>query len=307
MAQAEFDAAISMAVDAATAQVVGEFQRSGIRCILLKGPSIERWLYQQTELRGYVDVDLLVAPQDVDAAEDVLARFELERFPVPGVEYADTWMLDPSRIPVELHRSLLGVGASNETAWNALSRDTETMEIGDVRVEVLGITARLMHVALHAAQHGSGTGKFLNDLSRALEQVPEETWRAALGVAEELDAVEAFAAGLRLVPEGLRLAEELGLPHDTSAQTVLMAQSPPPLAHGVARVASAPGVRAKARMLFRKVFPKPAFMRVWSRLARRGRLGLAASYVWRPIWILAHAVPALRAWLAARREARRRG
>jgi hypothetical protein len=163
-----------------------------------------------------------------------------------------------------------------------------------------------MHVALHAAQHGEHVHKPLEDLSRALERLGEETWRGAMAVAEQLDALEAFAAGLRLLPEGERLAERLSLSRRASAQTVLMSGTPPPMAAGVARVASAPGPRAKLRLLARKVFPEPAFMRVWSRLARRGRVGLAASYAMRPFWVLWRAGPALRAWRAARRESRAR-
>jgi hypothetical protein len=303
MAQREFDAAITMAVDAAAADVVTAFQESGVRCILLKGRTLGQWLYGESELRTYVDVDLLVDPQDFTRAEEVLAEFELERFPVAGVDHADTWMLDPRRIPVELHRSLVGVGASPEHVWRLLSSDTELMDVGGVTVEALGIPARAMHVAIHAAQHGSGVRKFLDDLSRALAQ-GEETWRAAQALAQELDAVEAFSAGLRLLPEGRRLAMELSLPRRTSAQTVLLTHSPPPLAMGVARVASASGVRAKARLLIRKVFPEPAFMRVWSTLARRGRLGLAAAYLLRPLWIVWRSGPALRAWFTARKEAR---
>jgi len=45
------------------------------------------------------------------------------------------------------------------------------------------------------------------------------------------------------------------------------------------------------------------FMRWWSPLARRGRLGLTVSFLWRPLWFLGHAGPAYLAWRRARREA----
>jgi hypothetical protein len=52
-----------------------------------------------------------------------------------------------------------------------------------------------------------------------------------------------------------------------------------------------------------KTFPPPAFMRAWSPLARRGALGLALAYAWRPVWLVVHSGAAVRAWRRARRSA----
>ena len=62
-----------LALDAATADVLRAFERVGARALLLKGASIARWLYAEGEPRTYVDCDVLVAPADVAAAEEVLA------------------------------------------------------------------------------------------------------------------------------------------------------------------------------------------------------------------------------------------
>jgi hypothetical protein len=62
------------------------------------------------------------------------------------------------------------------------------------------------------------------------------------------------------------------------------------------------GARARAGLLLREALPSPEFMRWWSPLARHGRLGLAAAYGRRWLWLLAHAGPSVRTWRRARRE-----
>ena len=230
-------------MEAAIADVVLRMRAERVRPILLKGPAIARWLYRESEVRPSSDVDLLVSPADFPAAEQVLEAMGLTRFPVAGLEHADTWLDEDRPLAVELHWSLLGVDTGPERAWQVLSHGTEVMDVGGVDVEALGFPARTMHLALHVAQHGSDR-KPLNDLLRAIEQLPDASWVTALAVAEELDAVEGFAAGLRLLPEGSRVAERLSLPRDASAQTVLMTENPPPLAMGLARIAGA-GARAR--------------------------------------------------------------
>jgi hypothetical protein len=299
-------AAQGLMMEDATAQVVTALRDRGVRCILLKGPSIARWLYSQSEVRGSRDVDLLVDPAGFADAEGVLVQLDFSRFPVAGVEHADTWLRGEDPLVIELHRTLDGVHADPNQAWSVLSRDTAAMNVGGVSLEVLGEPARALHLALHAAQHGKEARKPLNDLTRAVEQVDLVTWRHARELADSLDAEEAMAVGLRLLPEGHRLAEDLALSQGVGARTVLMSESPPPLAPGLARVAEAHGVVEKLRLLLRKLFPAPEYMRRWSGLARRGVLGLALTYVLRPLWVLWRAAPAIRAWLSARREARAR-
>ena len=76
-----------------------------------------------------------------------------------------------------------------------------------------------------------------------------------------------------------------------------------PLAHGFEELATTRGIRAKLAVLRQELIPSAEFMRWWSPLARRGPLGLAASYVWRPLYLALKAGPGLLAWRRARRVA----
>ena len=296
----------AMAVDAVTANVVTALRRAGVASILLRGPAIARWLYGEGELRAYRDVDLLVEPGKRAEAEAVLAGLGLVHrqagfAPGEWVEHASEWICRRPSVVVDLHHGIEGVRADPAELWIVLAADCHTIEVAGAAADAPNVPALALIVALHAAHHGGSGGKHLDELRRALERGGLETWRGALELAERLDAVPSLAAGLRLLPEGAELAERLGLPHGADRATALRAAGAHSTAIGFARLAATPGVHSKLTFAARKLIPTPAFMRHWSRLARRGRLGLALAYLWRPVWLLLRLVPAGVAWLRVRR------
>jgi hypothetical protein len=168
---------------------------------------------------------------------------------------------------------------------------------------VLSPAARAMHVGIHAGQHGPGFAGPMADLERALEQLPLEVWERATALARRLEAVPMFAAGLSLQPKGKLILDQLGVAEGKTVEVSLRASTPPDLSLGFHRLASRPGLRPKIAFAARKLVPPPAWMRSCVPVARRGRLGLLAAYLWRPIWLLQRAGPGFRAWRRARREA----
>ena len=297
----------ALAIDAVTARVVSELRQNGVGPLLLKGAAVSRWLYGDDGSRWYADLDLLVGPQDLGRAEQVLGDLGFRRWlPVAGVnreESSDMWFRERDGMNVDLHRSLVGVRAEPATLWEAFAADTRSITLEGTAVDTLGPAQSTLHVVLHAAQHGVEARKPLQDLERAIEKVDAETWRAAAELARRVQAEEAFAAGLRLTTGGVALAEQLGLAADASTATLLRASSAPHLALGIERLATSPGFRGKSALLLRKLVPEPSFMRAWSPLARRGPLGLAAAYAWRPLYLAKGAPGALLAWRHARRAA----
>ena len=115
-------AGVGLALEALAVEVTTELERSGIENIVLKGPSVIRWLYPSDTDRYSVDVDLLVAPADLERAEATLAARGFEPLePRRDDKHARSWMRPGEPLPVDLHRSLVGVGVDDETAWNVLS------------------------------------------------------------------------------------------------------------------------------------------------------------------------------------------
>lgn len=298
----------SARADLVTVEVVVALRRTGVRAILLKGPSVARWLYDGGADRPYVDCDLLVAPQDHARAEDVLRGLGFARVlgdeDTPGWRQAGHgWSRGPAHPEVDLHHTLTGVEATARELWETLTAETETIQLGGIEVDVLSPPARALHVALHAAQHGIRSYQPMRDLERALKGVDPETWREARRVAQNLRALDALGAGLRLTPAGRKLAHDLELPDPRSLETVLLSTSPPAGAVGWHQLVQTRGAAAKTRVIARKIVPTPTFMRHWSPLGR-GPLALALAYLWRPFWVVLQLPAGLGAWVRARRALR---
>ena len=299
----------TIGVDRATAEVVRGFGEAGIPCLLLKGPVLARALYGE-EARPYMDADLLVPPDRVEDAERALGALGFEgppreafrgRWTPSGIEHRRR---DGGRI--DLHATVHGATVDASEVWPALAAGSESMTLSGTEVRVPRSAALAYLVATHAAHHGREVVKPLRDLARAVERLPEEAWHEAMDVAERIGGRAALAEGLRLVPEGVALAERLGADPAPSVETVLEALSPPVSALGWQRVLDACGARAKARLLAREVVPSREYMATWTLEPQlRGRR-LVLAHVHRLRGLAAEAPSALAALRRARREVRRR-
>lgn len=299
--------------DAGTAEVLDRFDRARVRALLLKGPSIASWLYADPAERPYYDCDLLVGPADFDAAERALRSLGyvpmVDRWGLPTWWYghAVAWTHPDGRVSVDLHRTLIGVRADHATVWRVLSSGVDEILVGGRRAACLGLPARAMYVALHASQHGSATQPAV-DLERALTLGDDGLWVGAGALADQLDATAAFVAGLRLAPDGARLAARLALPEVRSVTAELRASTPPPLALGFEQLASAPTLRARAEIVWRNLAPSPAVLRGSDQRAAGSWRGLVAAYLRRLAWLARHGPRGFEAWYRVHRVVgRRRG
>jgi hypothetical protein len=302
-------AARSLQLDLTAAEVGTALAEADVSCILVRGPSLTRWLYPQNQSRNYIDVDLLVAPDRFATAERALESLGFAHVPTMMQRsddrpvHARTWYREADWAAVDLHRTIIGARATDAVVWDTMRRETKSILVGGRQLEGLNAAATALVVALHVAQHGRQTPKPLDDLRQALERLPQATWKEAARLARQLDATESFGVGLRLLPAGKSLADDLGLPMTLTAESTLRAGTPPPTALGFEWLTHVPGTRAKVRLLAGKLVPDTEFMHAWSPLARRGTLGLALAYLWRPLWLAWHAPRGYLAWISARRKA----
>jgi hypothetical protein len=291
-------------------EIIQRLRDEGIRAVLVKGAALKRLLYGDGEPRPYGDVDLLVSPAELARTEAVLAELGFTKYiddaDYPGHEplHALPWTRGGAKPLIDLHTTLAGAKADRAAVWDVLSRETDSLEIGGVQVEILTPPANALHVALHAAHHGHAGIRPMVDLERALALLEPSVWEQARSLAARIDATEAFAAGLRLHPGGAALAARLELPETKTLELALKTRSAPRLATGLARLRAASGPRAKLALIARGMVPTATWMRSRFPVARRGRLGLLAAYLWFPIWVLVHLGPALTALWRARRDAR---
>lgn len=292
----------SLKLDTVGAELAQRLHGGGVRPIFIKGAPLAERLYPDMAFRPYDDIDLLVGPDGFEQARSTLRALGFEV--AAEADYAEPWIRARDGATVDLHRSLPGLEADAGRVWDELSRRTLPAQLAGEQVQALDDEALALLVALHAAHHGPAGGKALEDMQRALDRIAADDWRRAAALAERLEGVSAFAAGLRLLPDGEELAGQLGLSHELTPEVALLSTSPPPVAPGLLRLSQTPGVRAKAALLGRELVPGTTFLRATSPLARRGRAGLAASYALRPLWLLWKLPPAVLAVRRARRASR---
>jgi hypothetical protein len=292
--------------DRVTAEVVTAMNVRGVASILLKGPSIARWLYPGGG-RTYGDTDLLVRTTDFNRAEDVLRGLGFTEklagfnpFEIGDAAQAENpyiRRLSARGAPageVDLHRNLSVLPAPDDAVWEILSVGTETVLVGGVEVKVLGRIGLALHVVLHAVQHGF---KFHTDedLRRAVVAMSPDDWRPVAELARRLGVEDVLGSGLRRHPASASTADLLGLPSVVADDPRFWMLSAPRGAVSLREFWSSPNLETKLRWLRWTIFPSPARMRLLSGLQPdSGSARLLAAYVRRCLGL----VPA--AWRAGR-------
>jgi Uncharacterised nucleotidyltransferase len=299
-------------LDAAAVEAVDAFDAAGVSYLLLKGPALARLLYTEGEPRGYYDIDVLVAPDDLSAAGRVLTMLGYHNATagwgvedIAGAVHADIWVRGNQTIGplmIDLHRRLAGLRAPAQAAWEALEARRTWMDLNGRRVAVFDRAGLAFHLATHAAQHAPPEPKALGDLAQGLNRWDLPVWREATLLAHEVEAIGAFAAGLRLVPAGAALAAELSLPSSDELEWELAHRHERPRGtFHLEALVQAKDRRERMTVLRRSLLPKREWI-VWQHpWAAKGfvrLLGARAVHVLRlPAW-------AARAW-RFRRRARR--
>jgi hypothetical protein len=297
-------------LDAALVEVLDACATVGVEPLVLKGAVLARTLYRSDERRGYFDVDLLIAEEDLSAVGEVLYGMgyrnitELQGIDdVAGILHAQLWarlVPEYGNLTVDLHWQLEGCEAPPEVVWPVLNARHKWIEVSGHRVRTLDRPGLALHLALHLAQHGPDDLKAAADLNRGLERWSPEIWHQAAELASELRALEAFAAGLWLVPGGDLVARQLEVPAPDSllGEIAQRGERPRGTFH-LQAFAEARGLRERMNLLRRSLLPRRAWI-LWEHpKARRSRFRLFAAYC---AHILRAPAWAARAWRFRRRN-----
>lgn len=310
-------------LDAAAAEVFAAFSIAGVDALLLKGPALATTLYRAGEQRTYSDVDVLVAPRHLPRARQVLIELEYtnarERSGIDDVGrvvHEESWLGRGPRadsrgapawertVVIELHLWLPGATSEPQGVWRVLATHQTDIELAGSRVPILDNAGLALHLATHAAQHGAGIPKGLRELELGLERWPRHVWMGAVRLAAAIGATEWMAAGLRLVPAGQALAQDLRLPRNERLEwEIEHAGSRPRGTFHMQALSETQGALERVRVIRRALLPSPKWLvsqHVWARgSASRIAAAYAVHLLCAPLW-------ALRAWHFRRRARRAR-
>lgn len=182
----------SLAQAAALTRLCHRFSRLGVRVLVLKGIPLAQRLYGDLGLRSAQDIDLLVDPTDVDAADAVLRETghrqtdsflsgQTPAFHRRWFKEATYDHLDYGR--VELHHRLTDLPELLPWDFTSLWRARDEVRLGDIAVPVLGTRHLACYLCAHAAEHAWQRLRWLTDLATLLREPGELA--TALATAEE--------------------------------------------------------------------------------------------------------------------------
>lgn len=266
------------------AEVSFTLAESGIRYLIVKGPSISEWLYPH-ELRVSSDADVLVPPDQFDAARQELENAGFSDY-LDGLRAIErpTHATTLSRVgsaagehQVDLHNSFPGIELDPQSAFDLLWARRQQASQAGIPVWFPDQTSRALIVVLHAAR-GALTAKVSEDLRRLWAALDDSNRHDVVALATELDALGATRAGLETISETRASISELGLDdvHVPTEWLLLSGKAPGAAVH-FDEISAQPWRRRPAIAL-RWVFPSPALMRIRDPRATKSQVGLAIAY-----------------------------
>jgi hypothetical protein len=155
------------------AELAGRLAARGVEAMPLKGVVLAFHAYPAPELRGMGDLDLLVREVDFAALAEELGRFGYRtRLPPLAAAELPAYAQTVGQVrftgpapPVEVHFRLLNTGPppAREPAWD----DARRLPIGGTEMPVPSPERFLLHLCLHAQQHGFALLRLFADLAVA--------------------------------------------------------------------------------------------------------------------------------------------
>lgn len=132
-------------------RALGRLRAAGLESVLLKGGAASR-LYPHPGLRPYGDIDLLVPPEQSEAARAAL-----------DMSLGDAY-------PVDLHQDIPGL----DRTWRDLLARSRWIQIAGVETRTLGAEDELRLLCVHAFRETIWRPLWLCDIAAALEGLPAD-------------------------------------------------------------------------------------------------------------------------------------
>jgi hypothetical protein len=199
----------ALAVTAELVRLTRLFAQAGLPFFSLKGPALSQEIFGSPAMRDPGDLDLLVRPEDLLAADDVLAKAGYRREPRWQADFAGGDLRRPLRRVFHFQYHHPGLALTAEIHWRwfhieevapfdpALAwRATRRIPLGGTAVPVLSQPVQLVYLAFHAAKHACERLKWLNDLAWLMRDAGDADWAEAGEIAGRLDILDLFAAPL---------------------------------------------------------------------------------------------------------------
>ena len=214
----------SMCMERQLAEIFAAFHKEGIESLVLKGPALSQTVYPDAALRPYCDLDLLVHPDQMVKARQILEHLDYQclgkRYEISKEFFHDEIFIPrngSSRFIVELHWTLWELhplnGRNSADRAEMFFENPSKVRSSDLIFETLQPVDAIIHAATHLIlKHGRGMQLiWIYDIALLARQlsVPQDwkilqqrsvAWEGRLALEKALEMAQ-FWFGLQL-PKG---------------------------------------------------------------------------------------------------------
>lgn len=179
-------AAVTLKVKRLLVRTMTAFREHGVRAVLLKGYGLGARLYRTPFLRPTSDVDVLVAPRDMDGARTALRglglspKVDSDDYYPPAYRHHEAFAGAGGL--VELHHRLMSNWGATWEADEVLSRAVPA-ELDGLKVHYLAPEDELVYLALHAVNHMLSRLGWVYDLKLYVRAYPNLDWDRVIDLA----------------------------------------------------------------------------------------------------------------------------
>lgn len=202
------NATVCMFVTAELLRLTRLLDEGGVRTVHFKGPVLAAVAYGNPALREYVDLDVLVRPDDVRKVREILlaSGYRSSLDPAHEERHLETsyWIAftqedGPAR--VDLHWNLADPFLRFTPDLDGLWSRVRTVRMGGADLNTLDAEDTVVALAVHGFKHGYGQLKWVCDLCEWIRSHPDLCWTGILAAARELHVERVLAVSLLLVHE----------------------------------------------------------------------------------------------------------
>jgi hypothetical protein len=264
-------------------RVAVRFNEAGLPLMALKGAALNLTIHAQPGDRPMGDLDLMVRPQDVDKARELLEDLGcLRGEPLvredffPRYYYETDYRLGAIHpVRIDLHvRPFRPLRYGQLVPVEALWQRALTVRMVDATLQIPCPDDMLIHLATHAAIHGLNRTQWLDDIrhwivahersmdwDRFMDRIID--WRLVLPVREALVRVEHLHGGTCPATVLKRLSSKRVSWRDRLVLYQAPRDDDHPVAHVVVNALCTPGLRFVASYLWAVAWPDQAHMADW--------------------------------------------
>jgi hypothetical protein len=160
-------------------EVVRDLEHVGIEVIVIKGPALAELAYGNLALRSFGDLDILVRPDDVPRAAQVLTEAGFDAGPYDDEAFRShffqaveaNFQRRNERLNIDLHWELsppsFPFGPAGDGVWHRAI----TIQLGGTQFRTLSHEDHLLYLAVHHARHGWDSLSQLCDIAFFVNRV----------------------------------------------------------------------------------------------------------------------------------------